>query len=552
MQVKSACDEGGLFMKLKRICIWALSIALVLSFMPDPVVTAFADSGEIPYGADLVNSEALLAGGDNGSEGILIEKVIVHLTEPAIGQKPVNTATVSTVPAEALNQNAATISLEWYKYTEPSYPMASGESFQAGEAYVCNIRSNFGECFNTGYKTSQTTALFINDHESLPGMPIIFFPPLGSTVVKTLCFEVTEPKAGEKPVTKAKLSTIPAGALKTGYSDIEVTWLESDTGSYETAPVEMTTDTFQEGKYYMPSPNLKPIYPLAPGFSFTPEYINDGYSVSPNLTGQALNGKTISMSNPETAFFGPVTVREPEPETDETPTAPSGTDPNQKGSDGTPVGPGASAAAAERAITNMVSDDDPQGTVFGKLALKSPKQAKTSIDLSWNPVAGASSYVIYGNKCGKGIKPVKLAAVNGNKQTVTTVAGQNIKKGTYYKFIVVALDKSNNVVSTSRVIHVATKGGKVGNHKKVTVSKSVIKKAKKLKKGKSLKLKAKAVPQAKKLKVKKHVAVRYESTDNNIATVSKKGLVKAKNKGTCYVFAYAQNGVFKRIKVVVK
>ena len=230
----------------------------------------------------------------------------------------------------------------------------------------------------------------------------------------------------------------------------------------------------------------------------------------------------------------------------------SGGNPEQMGNDGTAVGLGASAAAAEKAITNMVSDDDPQGTVFGKLALKSPKQKKTSIDLRWNTVPNASLYVIYGNKCGKGIKPVKLAAVNGNRQTVSTVANQKVAKGTYYKFIVVALDKNNNVVSSSRVIHVATKGGKVGNHKKVTVSKSVIRKAKKLKVGKSLKLKAKAVPQSKKLKVKKHVAIRYESTDVNIATVSKKGVVKAKNKGTCYVYAYAQNGVFKAIKVVVK
>ena len=86
----------------------------------------------------------------------------------------------------------------------------------------------------------------------------------------------------------------------------------------------------------------------------------------------------------------------------------------------------------------------------------------------------------------------------------------------------------------------------------MTVSKSVIKKAKKLKKGKSLKLKAKAVPQSRKLKVRKHAAIRYESTNANIASVSKKGVVKAKNKGACYVYAFAQNGICKKIKVVVK
>ena len=226
--------------------------------------------------------------------------------------------------------------------------------------------------------------------------------------------------------------------------------------------------------------------------------------------------------------------------------------PDQNGSDGTALGPGASAAIAENAILNMVSDKDPKGTVFGKLALNSPKQAKTSIDLSWKRIPNAKTYVIYGNKCGNGIKPVKLAVTAGNKQTIKAVKNHKLKSGTYYKFIIVALDRNNRVVSTSKVTHVATKGSKNGNYKKVAISKSVIKKAKKLKKGKSLKLKAKAVPRSRKLKVKKHVAVRYESTNTNIATVSKKGVVKAKNKGACYVYAYAQNGVCKKIKVVVR
>ena len=111
-------------------------------------------------------------------------------------------------------------------------------------------------------------------------------------------------------------------------------------------------------------------------------------------------------------------------------------------------------------------------------------------------------------------------------------------------------DLANNVVSTSKLIHVATKGGKVGNHKKVKVKKAITKKAKKLKVGKSLKLKAKAVKQKK--KVKKHVGVRHESSNNVIATVSNNGVVKAKKKGTCYIYAYAQNGVFKKITVTVK
>jgi len=227
-------------------------------------------------------------------------------------------------------------------------------------------------------------------------------------------------------------------------------------------------------------------------------------------------------------------------------------DPNQRSKDGTAIGEGASAAVAEKAIMTMNNDNDLPGAVYSKLRLRSPKQTKKSISLKWTKVNKASKYVIYGNKCGNSNKPQKLTTVNGNTKTFKKVKGKKLKKGTYYKFIIVALDKNNKVVSTSKIIHVATKGGKVGNHKSVTVKKSVISKAKKLKKGKSLKLSGKAVPQSLKLKVKKHVEVRYESTNKKIATVSKNGVVKAKKKGSCYVYAYAQNGVYKKIKVVVR
>ena len=71
-------------------------------------------------------------------------------------------------------------------------------------------------------------------------------------------------------------------------------------------------------------------------------------------------------------------------------------------------------------------------------------------------------------------------------------------------------------------------------------------------KGAAAKLKAKAKPASKKLKVKKHRAILFESSNSKVATVNKKGVIKAVGKGTCYVYAYAQNGVCKIIKVTVK
>ena len=105
-------------------------------------------------------------------------------------------------------------------------------------------------------------------------------------------------------------------------------------------------------------------------------------------------------------------------------------------------------------------------------------------------------------------------------------------------------------MAASPTIHAVTAGGKAGNDKKVTT------KAKKnkvtVKTGKTFKLGAKAIPVKAKNKVKKHRAVSYDSANKAIATVSAKGVIKGVKKGTCYVYAYAQNGVFAKIKVTVK
>ncbi|MBQ6360290.1 MAG: Ig-like domain-containing protein [Lachnospiraceae bacterium] len=46
--------------------------------------------------------------------------------------------------------------------------------------------------------------------------------------------------------------------------------------------------------------------------------------------------------------------------------------------------------------------------------------------------------------------------------------------------------------------------------------------------------------------------MKYEITNPKIASVSKKGVIKGKKKGSCYVYIYAQNGVSKKLKVIVK
>lgn len=194
--------------------------------------------------------------------------------------------------------------------------------------------------------------------------------------------------------------------------------------------------------------------------------------------------------------------------------------------------------------------DDPKGAKFNLLQAKAGKVTKNSVQIKWKKVKGAKKYVVYGNKCGSKNKYKKLSTTTKVSLVYKKVAGKKVKKGTYYKFIVYALGSDGKVISTSKTVHVATPGGRVGNDKKVTTAAK--KGAVTLKKGKTFKLKAKAIPASKKLKVHRHRKMAYETSNKKIATVSSKGVIKATGKGTCYVYAYTQNGIFAKIRVTVK
>lgn len=227
-----------------------------------------------------------------------------------------------------------------------------------------------------------------------------------------------------------------------------------------------------------------------------------------------------------------------------------GQDTTLLGEDGTAVGKGASAEAAEKAITTSTSDEGPSGTKYGNLQFKSTKQTKNSVKCTWKKVSGAKKYIVYGNICGKKNKPVKIASTTGASITVSKINGKKLKKGTYYKFILAAVDKDNRIVSTSKTIYAATSGGKYCNYKSVSTKAKNNKVTIKAKK--TFKLGAKMTKTSKKLKVKKCRGIAYESSNTAVATVSGKGVIKGVKKGTCYVYVYTQNGVSKKIKVVVK
>ena len=205
------------------------------------------------------------------------------------------------------------------------------------------------------------------------------------------------------------------------------------------------------------------------------------------------------------------------------------------------IGEGSDAGKVDSEILNCKNDKDLAGSTFGKLCVKVKKSKKKAISLTWKNIQVAKTYVIYGAKCGTSYK--KIATVHSK-----TFTNKKLKKGTYYKYMVVALNEKGKVVAISKLIHVATKGGKVGNCKKLKVNKSKVN----LKQGKKFKLKVKQIAKSKKVKLKKHRKTAFESDNQDVAVVSKKGIITAKKKGKCSVYVYAQNGVYKQVKVTVK
>ena len=192
---------------------------------------------------------------------------------------------------------------------------------------------------------------------------------------------------------------------------------------------------------------------------------------------------------------------------------------------------------------------------FGRLKVRSVNQTKTSITLEWSKLDGVDGYLVYGNRCNtstKTYKYKKLATIT-NRRTWTH---KNLKKGTFYKYIVKAyriVDGKKVVTDTSASIHVITQGGKYGIAKSVSVTKIGNKKNVSkitLKKGKTAQITAKEIKKDK--KIRHHRNLCYESSNTAVATVTPEGLIQAVGKGTCTIWVYAQNGIYVALTVTVK
>ena len=189
-------------------------------------------------------------------------------------------------------------------------------------------------------------------------------------------------------------------------------------------------------------------------------------------------------------------------------------------------------------LTSTLAKSEQKLATYQPLLARATKSTASSITLKWEKVKGASGYLIYDSKFIK-IKDTKSTSYTPSK----------LKKGTCYNYTVVAyktVKGKKTTLAVSKQVYETTTGGSYGNAKSVKVDKKTVT----LKKGKSYTLKASEVKKDKKLK--KYRALSYETSNKKIATVSSKGKITAKGKGTCNIYVYAQNGINVKVKVTVK
>lgn len=170
-----------------------------------------------------------------------------------------------------------------------------------------------------------------------------------------------------------------------------------------------------------------------------------------------------------------------------------------------------------------------------------------SVTLRWNTVKDADGYMIYGVECGNNRKYRLLRTVRGNVNSWTHTG---LKKATYYRYSVVAyrnINKKKVTIAQTYSMHIATTGKKHAYARNLQVNRTNVV----LNRGKRTALRTKVIYSSG--KIQNHIAaVRFSSSNSRVATVDSRGIISARNKGTCIIYCYAPNGVRKNVRVIVR
>ena len=171
----------------------------------------------------------------------------------------------------------------------------------------------------------------------------------------------------------------------------------------------------------------------------------------------------------------------------------------------------------------------------------SVKKSKKGVMVTWTPIDGADGYDVYFNYCGKN-KVKKVARCHGNKVLINKFHGKKIQDKNY-KVQVKAYkktDKGRVYIANTVIAHVAKNNNL--NVRKVKATMPLV-----IKVGETASIN---INKTKQLSDKHAKSYRFATTDPTIAKV-KNGQVVGMKAGTCEIYVYAVNGVYKKFTLTV-
>ena len=176
---------------------------------------------------------------------------------------------------------------------------------------------------------------------------------------------------------------------------------------------------------------------------------------------------------------------------------------------------------------------------------------RRGIKLTWRKITNCSGYEVYWSYCDGKQNFKKLKTVKNNEKRVCV--HRNLKKDRAYKYYIATYRIENGrkyYLSKSPSIHVAMKQEKHTNAKRIKMKKAKVT----LQANQSFQMKAVVKKENKHKKLLNHEknVIRYYTDDTTVATVTKKGRVKARKQGICTVYAIADNGVAGIARITVK
>lgn len=197
------------------------------------------------------------------------------------------------------------------------------------------------------------------------------------------------------------------------------------------------------------------------------------------------------------------------------------------------------------------SKDNETTTVSGFYTGIKIKQSNKGIKVSWDKTEGVSKVDVFATYCGSDFPSKAVKSTSGTKVTIKKLKDKKIDFTKNFKLYLVAYDSNGKKIGKTVNAHFAGKDNKTyTNAKVISLSKNSVSVAK----GQSTKVTAKvkyANSSKKKLSTGHAPKVRFRSTNREIATVDSKGNISGVKAGTCEVYAYAQNGLAKKVTVTV-